>query len=69
MDGRRRRTARNPWLLAGLLTRERRSGQFDEPGILLAGDFLLTWSRFRPSLFLSRLLATAYKTDLVSLAE
>lgn len=59
----------NPYMLAGLLMRERRPDQFDEPGLLLAKDFLLVWSRLSPSTFLARLLATARGTDLFGLAE
>ena len=46
--------AENPYALPGLLTVERRGDQFDEPGILLAKDFLLAWSRLSPSPFLAR---------------
>lgn len=59
----------NPYLLAGLLTHERRADQFDEPGMLLAREFLLVWSKLSPTPFLARLLATARATDLVALAE
>jgi hypothetical protein len=59
----------NPYLLPGLLTRERREGQFDEPGMLLAKDFLLIWSRLSPGPFLAQILATAYCTDLLAAAE
>lgn len=59
----------NPYLLAGLLTRDRRDDGMDEPGMLTAKPFLLAWSRLAPSPFLARLLATAYATDLVGLAE
>lgn len=59
----------NPYLLAGLLTRDRRSDQMDEPGLLLSHKVLLYWSRLSPSPFLARLLATAHTTDLLALAE
>lgn len=59
----------NPFLLAGLLTNERRADQFDEPGMLLASEFLLIWSRLRPSVFLGRLVATARQTNLVAAAN
>jgi hypothetical protein len=60
----------NPYLVAGLLTHSRRSEQFDEPGMLMAKDFLLVWSRFAPpSTFLAQLLATAHTTDLLAMAE
>jgi len=59
----------NPYLLAGLLTRQRRPDQFDEPGLLLAKDFILAWSRLAPTAFLARLVVTARATDLVGLAE
>lgn len=59
----------NPYLLATLLRIERRPDQFDEPGILLASDFLLAWSRLSPSTFLARLVATAFEADVVALAK
>jgi hypothetical protein len=59
----------NPWFLPGLLTCARREDEFDEPGILMAGEFLLAWSRLAPSLFLARLIATARTMDLVALAD
>jgi hypothetical protein len=61
--------ADNPYLLNGLLTRDRRASQFDEPGMLLAKDFLLVWSRLAPSEFLARILATAHGTDMLAAAE
>jgi hypothetical protein len=59
----------NPWLVAGLLTRDRRDEQMDEPGMLMGKDLVLAWSRLSPSPFLARLLATTYGTDLLGLAE
>ena len=59
----------NPYMLAGLLTRARRTDQFDEPGMLVAEQFLLIWSRMRPSRFLARLIATAHGIDFVKMAE
>lgn len=59
----------NPYMLAGLLTPARRADQFDMPGMILAGEFLLAWSRLDPSTFLARLIATARSTDLISLAK
>jgi hypothetical protein len=59
----------NPWLVAGLLTRDRRDEQMDEPGMLAGKHLILAWSRLSPSPFLARLLATAYGTDLLGLAE
>jgi hypothetical protein len=59
----------NPFLLSVLLTSQRRDGQFDEPGILMANEFLLVWSRLAPSAFLARIIAAAHTTDLYALAE
>lgn len=59
----------NPYLLNGLLCIDRRGDQFDEPGILMSKEFLLAWSRLAPSPFLAQLVATAFATNLVALAE
>lgn len=61
--------SKNPRLLPGLLTIDRRVDQFDEPGMLLAKDLILIWSRLLPDRFLASLLITARETDLVGLAE
>lgn len=58
----------NPWLVPGMVTIDRRMEGYDEPGILMAKDLILTWSRLAPSAFLARLLLTAHNTDLVGLA-
>src|SRR3954451_12645068 len=39
----------NPYLANGLLCGDRRHAMFDEPGLLLGGDFLLAWSRLKPT--------------------
>jgi hypothetical protein len=59
----------NPFFLPGLLTTERRADQFDEPGLLMASDFLLVWSRRAPSPLLARLIATGHATDLIALVR
>ena len=59
----------NPFLLSGLLTVDRREGEFDEPGALGAGGLFLAWSRLRPTSFLARLLVTIEATDFVAMAK
>jgi hypothetical protein len=59
----------NPYLAHGLLCADRRDAQFDEPGVLLSGDFLLVWSQLRPTPLLARVVATAHTGDVLGEAE
>ena len=59
----------NDAFLRALLTVERRTQGFDEPGALMSDDFFLVWSRLSPSPFLARLVLTVANTDLVGLAR
>ena len=59
----------NPYLANGLLCGDRRHAMFDEPGLLLGGDFLLAWSRLRPTRLLGRILATGLTGDILAEAD
>ncbi|HEY2155482.1 MAG TPA: hypothetical protein VGH33_07625, partial [Isosphaeraceae bacterium] len=59
----------NPYLANGLLCGDRRHAMFDEPGLLLSGDFLLAWSRLRPTRLLGQILATGFTGDILAEAD
>lgn len=60
----------NPHLATVLLTHEARGTDgFDAPGILMAGELLLAWSRLKPTNLLARLILTARDTDIVARAQ
>ena len=59
----------NAYLANGLLCGDRRHVMFDEPGILLGADFLLAWSRLKPTLLLGRIVATAHRGDVLAEAD
>jgi hypothetical protein len=59
----------NAYLADGLLCGDRRHSMFDEPGILLGADFLLAWSRLKPTRLLARVVATAHTGEVLAEAE
>lgn len=59
----------NEYLANGLLLGDRRHFLFDEPGILLSADFLLTWSRLKPTPLLAQIVATAHTGEVLTEAE
>ena len=59
----------NPYLANGLLCGDRRHAMFDEPGLLLGGDFLLAWSRLKPTRLLGQILATGLTGDILAEAD
>ncbi|MHC5539121.1 hypothetical protein ACYOEI_12955, partial [Singulisphaera rosea] len=59
----------NEYLANGLLFGDRRHFLFDEPGILLSADFLLAWSRLKPTRLLARIVATARTGEVLTEAE
>ena len=59
----------NGYLGNGLLCGDRRHCLFDEPGILLSADFLLAWSRLKPTRLLAQIVATAHKGEVLAEAE
>ena len=42
---------------------------FDKPGILLSADFLLAWSRLKPTRLLAQIVATAHTGDILAEAD
>ena len=59
----------NAYLANGLLCGDRRHSMFDEPGILLSADFLLAWSRLKPTPLLAQIVATAHMEDVLAEAD
>jgi hypothetical protein len=59
----------NEYLTNGLLCGDRAHFMFDEPGILLSADFLLAWSRLKPTRLLARIVATAQSGDVLAEAD
>ena len=59
----------NAYLVNGLLCGDRKHFMFDEPGILLSADFLLVWSRLKPTQLLAQIVATAHTGDVLAEAE
>jgi hypothetical protein len=59
----------NSYLANGLLCGDRGHFMFDEPGILLSGDFLLEWSRLKPTRLLGQIVATAHTGEILAEAE
>jgi hypothetical protein len=59
----------NAYLTNGLLCGDRRHFMFDEPGILLSEDFLLAWSRLKPTRLLAQIVATAHTGDVLAEAD
>ncbi len=59
----------NAYLANGLLCGDRTHFMFDEPGILLSADFLLAWSRLKPTRLLAQIVATAHTGDMLAEAD
>jgi hypothetical protein len=59
----------NAYLGNGLLCGDRGHFMFDEPGILLGADFLLAWSRLKPTPLLAQIVATAHTGDVLAEAD
>ena len=59
----------NPYLANGLLCGDRKHFMFDEPGILLSEEFLLAWSRLKPTRLLAQIVATARTGDVLVEAD
>ncbi len=59
----------NAYLANGLLCGDRKHFMFDEPGILLSADFLLVWSRLKPTRLLAQIVATDHTGDVLAEAE
>jgi hypothetical protein len=59
----------NAYLANGLLCGDRRHFLFDEPGILLSADFLLAWSRLKPTRLMAQVVATAQTGDVLAEAD
>jgi hypothetical protein len=56
----------NAYLTNGLLCGDRSHVMFDEPGILMSADFLLAWSRLKPTRLLAQIVATAHNGDVLA---
>jgi hypothetical protein len=59
----------NAYLANGLLCGDRRHVMFNEPGILLGPDFLLAWSRLKPTRLLAQIVVTAHQGDVLAEAD
>ena len=59
----------NAYLANGLLCGDRGNFMFDKPGILLSADFLLAWSRLKPTRLLAQIVATAHTGDILAEAD
>jgi hypothetical protein len=59
----------NEYLTNGLLCGDRIHFMFDEPGVFLSAEFLLAWSRLKPTRLLARIVATACTGEVLAEAE